>query len=98
MHISFPNASALVPPASTPPSTTCALHTYLTLPSPLFADKYQLSTSDPIFLGSHNLVSLRSISGETDLEAPDYLVEKWGSNLLLELATLPTNISTDCPR
>lgn len=36
---------------------------------------------------SHNLVSLRAVSGETDLEAPDWVVPRWGSNLLLELAT-----------
>jgi PIG-X / PBN1 len=94
MQISFPNASALVSPVSKSPSSTCALHAYLTLPSPIFADKYQLSSSDPVFLASHNLVALRSISGETDLEAPDYLVEKWGSNLLVELATLPNSLST----
>lgn len=73
------------PPA--PPDATCALHTYLTLPSTVFADKYQLSTTDSLFLNSHHLVALRSVSGETDLEAPDWVVPRWGSNLLLELAT-----------
>jgi PIG-X / PBN1 len=87
MQISFPVASALFPPTSKPKESTCALHTYLTLPNSLFADKYQLSTTDSLFLASHNLVALRSISGETDLEAPDYVVKKWGSNLLLEVAT-----------
>lgn len=33
-----------------------------------------------------NLRGLRSISGETDLEAPDWVVKKWGSALLMELA------------
>ncbi|MCJ1382925.1 protease B nonderepressible form [Xylographa soralifera] len=67
-----------------PPSDNCALHTYLTLPSTLFPDKYQLSS--PLFLASKNLRSVRSVSGETDLEAPDWAVEKWGSAMLIELA------------
>jgi PIG-X / PBN1 len=92
MQISFPTASALQPPVNKPTDSVCALHTYLTLPSALFADKYQLSTTDTPFLQNHHLTSLRSISGETDLEAADYVVEKWGSNLLLELAT-PTSSS-----
>jgi hypothetical protein len=70
---------------------TCFLHTYLTLPSALFADKYQLS--DPLFLQSHSLRALRSIAGETDLEAPDWVVQRWGSTLLLEL--LPPPLGND---
>ncbi len=60
------------------------MHAYLTLPSYIFADKYQFS--DPLFLASKNLHSIRSISGETDLEAPDWAVKKWGSSLLVELS------------
>ncbi|PKX96879.1 uncharacterized protein P174DRAFT_438695 [Aspergillus novofumigatus IBT 16806] len=73
--------------APAPPDATCALHTYLTLPSSIFGDKYQLSTTDPLFLNSHNLAALRAVAGETDLEAPDWFVSRWGSNWLLELAT-----------
>ncbi|KAI9714755.1 MAG: protease B nonderepressible form [Bogoriella megaspora] len=68
----------------TPPSESCALHTYLTLPSALFIDKYQLQ--DPLFLASQNLIKLHSISGATDLEAPDWAIKQWGSAVLLELA------------
>lgn len=93
MQISFPSAAAIQPPSNMPIDSLCALHTYLTLPSALFADKYQLSSTDTLFLQSHHLVALRSISGETDLEAPDYVVRKWGSNLLLELA-IPASPST----
>lgn len=60
------------------------LHTYLTLPSALFPDKYQLSS--PNFLASNNIQSLRALSGETDLEAPAWAVPRWGSTMLLELA------------
>jgi hypothetical protein len=56
----------------------------MTLPSILFPDKYQLSS--PLFLASKNLETLRSIAGETDLEAPDWVVSKWGSAMLMELA------------
>lgn len=92
MRLSFSDPASLLPPTKRPADSQCALHTYLTLPSVLFPDPYQLSTTDPLFLASHNLVSARSISGETDLEAPDYVLEKWGSNVLLELAT-PDNIN-----
>lgn len=71
-----------------PPTDGCALHTYLTLPSSLFLDKYQLSSSN--FLASKNLHSIRSLAGETDLEAPIWTVSKWGSTLLLELAPPPS--------
>ncbi|KAL3474537.1 PIG-X [Aspergillus californicus] len=69
------------------PDAACALHTYLTLPASVFGDKYQLSTTDPLFLKSNNLVALRAVAGETDLEAPDWFVLRWGSNWLLELAS-----------
>ncbi|KAL4919473.1 PIG-X [Aspergillus aurantiobrunneus] len=69
------------------PDATCALHAYLTLPSTIFGDKYQLSTTDPLFLKSHNLGALRAVAGKTDLEAPDWFVPRWGSNWLLELAS-----------
>ncbi|EED18213.1 conserved hypothetical protein [Talaromyces stipitatus ATCC 10500] len=85
MKISI-SPSALVQP-SAPEDTTCALHTYLTLPSTIFADKYQLSTKDHLFLNSHHLKGLRAVSGETDLEAPDWVLPSWGSNLLIEIAT-----------
>lgn len=67
-----------------PPADGCALHTYLTLPSSLFLDKYQMSS--PNFLASKHLHSIRSLAGETDLEAPIWAVSKWGSAFLLELA------------
>lgn len=87
MSISI-SQSALERP-SAPHDATCALHTYLTLPSALFGDQYQLATADPLFLQSHNLVGLRALSGETDLEAPDWVSQQWGSNWLLEIATPP---------
>ena len=94
LQISFPSSADLSPPTTKPEDSTCALHTYLTLPSAIFADKYQLSSTDGLFLKSHNLQALRAISGETDLEVPDYVVQKWGSNVLLELATPPSGTST----
>jgi len=84
MTLSISPSALKAPPA--PADATCALHTYLTLPSSIFGDKYQLSTTDPLFLQSHNLAALRAIFGETDLEAPDWAVYHWGSNWLLELA------------
>lgn len=62
---------------------SCSMHTYLTLPRVIFADKYQLQ--DDLFLSSKNLSSLRYISKPVDLEAPDYAMKLWGSSVLLEL-------------
>lgn len=84
MTISLSGSSLNPPPA--PQEASCGIYTYLTLPSSVFGDKYQLSTADPLFLQSHNLVALRAVSGATDLEAPDWVVPSWGSNLLFELA------------
>ncbi|KAJ5099818.1 Glycosylphosphatidylinositol-mannosyltransferase I PIG-X/PBN1 [Penicillium argentinense] len=93
MSISIPHSALDRPPA--PLDATCALHTYLTLPSSVFLDQYQVSTTDPLFLKEHNLVSLRAFSGETDLEAPDWAVELWGSTWLFELATPSTTENGD---
>jgi hypothetical protein len=67
-----------------PPNPTCKLHTYLILPSYFFIDKYQFT--DPLFLASKHLNSLRSLAGATDLEAPDWVIKEWGSAALFELA------------
>lgn len=85
MSISIPRSSLDLPRA--PDDTTCGLYTYLTLPSSVFADQYQIGTTDPLFLQSHNLAGLRAHAGETDLEAPDWVVKRWGSTWLIELAT-----------
>lgn len=83
-----PTLRLTLPSSSAPPTDGCALHTYLTLPSSLFPDKYQLAS--PNFLASKKLQCIRSLAGETDLEAPDWAVSKWGSALLLELASPPS--------
>lgn len=62
---------------------TCSLHTYLTLPPQVFLDRYAFT--DALFLESHNLAALRTISGATDLEAPDWAVKAWGTSALLEI-------------
>ena len=69
----------------TPPKDTCGLHAYWTLPSAIFIDRYQLSGS--LFLASQNLIALHSLSGEQDLEAPDWVIKRWGSAALFQLAT-----------
>jgi hypothetical protein len=81
LKVTIPNAA----PLSSPPKPSCVLHTYLTLPSTLFIDRYPLS--DPLFLRSHNLKALHALSGATDLEAPDYLTPAWGSAALFEIDT-----------
>ncbi|KAL9093252.1 MAG: hypothetical protein Q9159_000429 [Coniocarpon cinnabarinum] len=66
-----------------PPLDGCELRTLLALPSALFIDRYAFR--DALFLSSHNLTSLRAITGATDLEAPEWLVPQWGSSALFEL-------------
>lgn len=78
LDLTFP-ASSL-----SPPQPSCALHAYLTLPSALFIDRNQFS--DTLFLQSQNLKALRALSGEQDLEAPDWVIDAWGSAALFELA------------
>ncbi|KAL8927994.1 MAG: hypothetical protein Q9208_002069 [Pyrenodesmia sp. 3 TL-2023] len=78
LRLTFPSLS------NSPPAPACVLHTHVTLPSPIFIDKYQLSS--PNFLASKNLGGIRALAGETDLEAPDWVIGQWGSALLLELA------------
>ncbi|KAL8707822.1 MAG: hypothetical protein Q9220_007176 [cf. Caloplaca sp. 1 TL-2023] len=78
LRLTFPSSS------NSPPASSCSLHTYITLPSPLFVDKYQLSS--PNLLASRNLRAIRALSGGTDLEAPEWVVSSWGCMLLLELA------------
>ena len=67
----------------------------MTLPSYLFIDKYQFS--DALFLKSKNLKRLRSLSGATDLEAPDWVVPAWGSAALFELG-VPKPEKIDYPK
>ncbi len=76
------------------PALHCALHTYLTLPSPLFLDRYPFA--DTLTLSSHNLKALHALAGATDLEAPDYLIPQWGSAALFEVAH-PASSSTPSP-
>ncbi len=87
LRLSFPSATALIEPSNKPPGSVCALQTYLTLPSHIFADKYAFLSNDPLFQNSHHLGRLHSIAGETDLEAPDYVVKRWGSTMLLDIQT-----------
>jgi hypothetical protein len=97
LRISFPKAAKLLEPETKPPGSVCALHTYLTLPSHIFADKYAFLSNDPLFQNSHHLGELHSIAGETDLEAPDYVVKKWGSTMLLGIQTPNTTTSDAKP-
>ena len=81
------------PSLLSPPLPSCALHTYITLPSYIFPDKYQLASAN--LLATKNLHAIRSLAGETDLEAPDWVIQKWGSSMLLELAPPPRSESSD---
>lgn len=82
------------------PRPDCSLYAYLTIPSHLFVDQYQLRSDQTQFLEPRNLRRLVSVSGATDLEAPDWAVSKWGSAALFELAMPDSDVKcTDdhCP-
>ncbi|KAI9830988.1 MAG: protease B nonderepressible form [Phylliscum demangeonii] len=70
-------------PGAVAPSASCTLHAHLTLPSFLFADRHQLS--DARFLASRKIARVRALYGETNLEDPDWVVQRWGSVLALDL-------------
>ena len=84
LQVSFPSGSALVWPENRPKNSQCALQVYSVLPSCIFADQYAFRSGDALFADSHNIEATHSISGELDLEAPDYVISRWGSTLLLE--------------
>ncbi|KAK7205735.1 PIG-X [Myxozyma melibiosi] len=64
-------------------SATCGLYGYYILPSFIFVDKYQIADLADAQAGGVKRVV--GIWGETDLEIPVWMVDKWGSTMLLEL-------------
>ena len=94
VRIAFPCASALKWPENRPDDSVCALQSYFVLPSYIFPDEYAFKSGDPQFAKSHKIHSTHSLSGETDLEAPDYVIERWGSTLLIEPAVPSANDSS----
>ncbi|KAG0637236.1 PIG family protein [Tuber brumale] len=76
-------------PVKPPPNggNQCTLNAYFTLPAALFIDKYQLSSDNQQLLDSLSIKRIKAISGETDLEAPVWTREKWGSRVLIEVDT-----------
>jgi hypothetical protein len=80
---------------SVPPSEyeDCSLYAHLTLPKSVFPDRHQFT--DPLFMASKNLTTIRHISTPVDLEAPEYTQKLWGSTVLLQLSA-PQNSSEPC--
>ncbi|KAK9462847.1 PIG-X [Lipomyces oligophaga] len=68
-------------------SVTCGLYAYYTLPRFIFVDQYQISDLADAQAGGVKRVV--GIWGETDLEIPVWMVDKWGSTMLLELIPPP---------
>ena len=89
LQLSFPKADDLRPPENRPEGSQCALQSYLTLPASVFIDEYAFRSNDPLFAEMHKIRATRAIAGETDLEAPDYVIDKWGSIVLLDV-TIPS--------
>ncbi|BFZ59108.1 protease B nonderepressible form [Saitoella coloradoensis] len=65
-----------------PPAEECTLNALYTLPSPVFLDKYQLADRAAFKSGG---VSSSRVWGETDLEAPVWAVDGWGSMAAVEV-------------
>ncbi|KAF8543553.1 PIG-X [Trichophaea hybrida] len=80
-----PKLQLSISPSLKAPSEDCTLNAYFTLPRALFVDKYQLSSTNPQLLESLNIKRLRGVNGETDLEAPVWGSNRWGSTVLVEI-------------
>lgn len=73
---------------------TCGLYGFYILPNFIFVDKYQISDLADAQAGGVKRVV--GIWGETDLEIPVWMVDKWGSTMLLELIT-PSEAELELP-
>ncbi|RPB17063.1 PIG-X-domain-containing protein [Morchella conica CCBAS932] len=80
IHISLPGALQ-------PPQEECTLNAHFNIPSALFVDVYQLGPSNTNLLNTLNIKRVRDVSGNTDLEKPDYSSQQWGSRVLIEIDT-----------
>ncbi|KTW30212.1 hypothetical protein T552_00690 [Pneumocystis carinii B80] len=69
---------------------SCSLYILYYLPKFIYVDKYQLENLAQFNIG--NLKKIHFIHGETDLEAPSWQLNKWGSLILVE-ALFYQNIS-----
>ncbi|ANB11588.1 Pbn1p [Sugiyamaella lignohabitans] len=67
------------------PDQHCRLYSKYTIPKALFVDKYQLADLDRSTAMSTAKGKLIAVWGETDLEAPVWSVDGWGSELLVEI-------------
>ncbi|KAL9618559.1 MAG: hypothetical protein Q9160_006743 [Pyrenula sp. 1 TL-2023] len=101
LQLTFPNPLSTPSSPSTDNPSSCALHTYLTLPSSLFPDIYQLSAANSSppspFTIHHNISRLLTITPSApppDLEAPVWAHSPWGSSVLLELRIPPSSSPT----
>lgn len=77
-----------------PPAEDCTLNAFFMLPRQVFVDKYQISPSNPQLLRELGIRGI-NVSGEADLEQPDWASVKWGSTLLAELD--PSKESIEVP-
>lgn len=89
----FPEPYGLHPPLDLriygdPPSSRCKLYTLLDLPPSIIVDKYQLED----LMLVEPAAQMLGVWGETDLEAPDWLVGQ-GSELLIKLTSGASNYS-----
>ncbi|KAF3094315.1 protease B nonderepressible form [Orbilia oligospora] len=65
------------------PTSGCTLNAYFTIPQPFFVDPYQLE--DEKLMKSYGINKIKVVEGETDLEAPEWAMSKWGALVLAEL-------------
>ena len=67
------------------PRDECSLHAHFVVPQPFFVDPYQLA--DDSIMKSMGIRHVRSIIGETDLEAPVWTKSKWGAAVVVDIET-----------
>jgi len=99
---SFLNPTGLHPklvlsidPITKPPQDDCTLYAYATIPQPFFVDPYQLA--DTSLIKSYGLKSVKNVTGETDLEAPIWTMQRWGATVLAEIDTNPGYVNGPKP-
>lgn len=63
----------------------CKLYASYNIPKSLFLDKYQLADLDRSTASAPATGKLIGVWGETDLEAPVWVVDGWGSEALVEI-------------
>lgn len=70
-----------------PPHSSCKLYSKYTIPKSLFLDQYQLADLERSNAATSATGKLIGVWGETNLEAPVWSVDGWGSEAVVQIFT-----------